>query len=261
MPFLPSEPPLSKPRQLPTLQTFEHDLKTFVDFGLFFFTLANSGVQLKCAPSARPTCHARAMRMGAAHVHARMGCMASDRSTRTVPPSRPLSPSAALCRPLPPPLRYVGPLTWTVLLSLVVGKVVGVSFLVLLAGKTRCAPRNPAIATVDVAMVGSMASIGLTVALFVSGQAFTDPQLQGEAKLGALLSGLMGPACVAVAKAPIWKRWHAVEVAPGRSRTRARASPPSRLPARPVRRAPPTPLHRRARGAGRRWRPRSPPTR
>ena len=42
-------------------------------------------------------------------------------------------------------------------------------------------------------MVGFIASMGLTVALFVAGEAFTDPELQGEAKMGALLSGLVGP--------------------------------------------------------------------
>ena len=47
-------------------------------------------------------------------------------------------------------------------------------------------------------MIASMASIGLTVALFVAGEAFPDPTLQAEAKLGALLSGLMG--CAAEAR-------------------------------------------------------------
>ena len=53
-----------------------------------------------------------------------------------------------------------------------------------------------------------MASIGLTVALFVSGEAFKDDRLQGEAKLGALLSGLMGAVCVGIAKLPFWQRNH-----------------------------------------------------
>ena len=41
---------------------------------------------------------------------------------------------------------------------------------------------------------------GLTVALFVAGEAFQHEKLQGEAKLGALLSGGMGFVCVAVSK-------------------------------------------------------------
>jgi len=61
-------------------------------------------------------------------------------------------------------------------------------------------------------MIGSMASIGLTVALFVSGEAFPErsgmKRLQGESKLGALLSGLMGFACVGIAKSPLWRISH-----------------------------------------------------
>jgi Na+/H+ antiporter NhaA len=38
-------------------------------------------------------------------------------------------------------------------------------------------------------VAGLVAGIGLTVALFVSGQAFVDPGIQGAAKMGALLSG------------------------------------------------------------------------
>jgi len=150
VPFLPSKPPKKKPNQLPTLQAFEHDLKKFVDFGMFFFTLANAGVQLK----------------------------------------------------------YVGALTWTVLIALIFGKIIGVSIFVLSMDKVKCAPLHKSIKSADVAMVGSMASIGLTVALFVSGEAFADPRLQGEAKLGALLSGLMGVFCLGLAKSPLWRISH-----------------------------------------------------
>lgn len=45
----------------------------------------------------------------------------------------------------------------------------------------------------DVVMVAFIASMGLTVALFVAGEAFTNPDLQGQAKMGALISGLVGP--------------------------------------------------------------------
>ena len=34
------------PTQLPTLQAFEHDLKLFVDCGMFFFLFANAGVTI-----------------------------------------------------------------------------------------------------------------------------------------------------------------------------------------------------------------------
>jgi len=50
-----------------------------------------------------------------------------------------------------------------------------------------------------------MASIGLTVALFVAGEAFKKtPALEGEAKFGALLSGLMGFVCVGVSRMRCW---------------------------------------------------------
>jgi len=155
VPFMPSHPPASKPKQMPTLHAFEHDLKVFVDMGMFAFTLANAGIRLQ----------------------------------------------------------YVGALTWIMLLSLIVGKILGITFLVLSTDRCKVAPLNAAIQKpADVLMVGSMASIGLTVALFVSGEAFKDERLQGEAKLGALLSGLMGAVCVLVAKLPCWQRKHQIFV-------------------------------------------------
>ena len=41
-------------------------------------------------------------------------------------------------------------------------------------------------------MAGYVASLGLTVALFVAGAAFTDETLLGQAKMGALFSGFVG---------------------------------------------------------------------
>jgi len=74
--------------------------------------------------------------------------------------------------------------------------------------KVKCAPLHTMIKTADVSMIGSMASIGLTVALFVSGEAFKDVRLRGESKLGALLSGVMGIVCMGVAKSPLWRISH-----------------------------------------------------
>jgi len=50
-----------------------------------------------------------------------------------------------------------------------------------------------------------MASVGLTVALFVAGEAFPNKRVQGEAKFGALLSGMMGIVCVVVGKLPCFR--------------------------------------------------------
>jgi len=149
VPAMPSRPPRDRPNQLPTLHAFEHALKGVVDFGLFFFTLANAGVDLRAGG---------------------------------------------------------GPLTLCILGALVLGKMVGIVCLVLLASRVGCAPLNAKITPADVAMVASTASVGLTVALFVAGEAFPDATLQGEAKLGALLSGLMGPLCLCVSKRPTLTR-------------------------------------------------------
>jgi len=91
-------------------------------------------------------------------------------------------------------------MTACILGALVIGKLLGITLLVLVASRVHCAPLNPKIRPTDVAMVASTASVGLTVALFVAGEAFPDPVLQGEAKLGALLSGLMGFVCIGASK-------------------------------------------------------------
>ena len=40
-------------------------------------------------------------------------------------------------------------------------------------------------------LAGLVAGLGLTVALFVAGEAYTHPSLQGAAKMGALFSALV----------------------------------------------------------------------
>jgi hypothetical protein len=50
----------------------------------------------------------------------------------------------------------------------------------------------------DIFMLAFIASMGLTVALFVAGEAFTATELEEQAKMGALLSGLVGPAAVLI---------------------------------------------------------------
>lgn len=82
----------------------------------------------------------------------------------------------------------MGPLTWIILASLVVGKTVGIAFCSGLGMKLGF----PLPAGMDfraLVTAGLVAGLGLTVALFVSAQAYTIPELQGEAKMGALFSG------------------------------------------------------------------------
>lgn len=119
------------PEHHSTLENFEHDLKIFVDFGLFFFAFANAGVAFS----------------------------------------------------------EINGLTWIVLTALIGGKMIGITSFSLIAA--RCGfPLPHGMTTRHVVLTSIVAGLGLTVALFVSGQAFTDPLLQGSAKMGAVFSVL-----------------------------------------------------------------------
>ena len=85
----------------------------------------------------------------------------------------------------------VGPMTWIVLTALVVGKTLGVSLFGLLATSLGFAlPQH--MSRLDLVVAGFIAALGLTVALFVASAAYLEPELQGQAKMGALLSGGVG---------------------------------------------------------------------
>ena len=115
------------------LHNFEHDLKLFVDLGLFFFAFANAGVEFA----------------------------------------------------------GVGPMTWIILGSLVVGKTVGITLFGLAAIRLGLAlPERMGLK--ELVMAAFIAALGLTVALFVAAAAFVDPGLLGQAKMGALFSGFVG---------------------------------------------------------------------
>ena len=158
----------------PALHQFEHDLKLFVDCGMFFFAFANAGVKLSTP----------------------------------------------------------GGLTISIIMALVVGKTLGIAGFAIVGdmmGKcwdallTSCTTRMPyeikhcgmtllpttantgvklpvGVTYSDVFMVAFIASMGLTVALFVAGEAFTNPELKDQAKMGALLSGLVGPSALVINK-------------------------------------------------------------
>ena len=123
------------------LHQFEHQLKRFVDFGLFWFAFTQAGVTL------------------------------AD----------------------------VGPMTWLVLGSLVLGKTAGIAGAGALAARLGF-PLPERMAWRDLWMAGYLAALGLTVALFVASAAFAEPVLLGQAKMGALLSGGVGVSAVAFAK-------------------------------------------------------------
>jgi Na+:H+ antiporter, NhaA family len=123
------------------LHMFEHQLKLFVDFGLFFFAFANAGVELA----------------------------------------------------------GIGAMSWIIFGALVIGKTVGITFFAMLG--TAIGFKLPAgMGFRDVVMAGFIGALGLTVALFVAGAAFTDADLQGQAKMGALFSGFVGIAAIMIGR-------------------------------------------------------------
>ncbi len=80
-----------------------------------------------------------------------------------------------------------GTATWLVLVALLAGKSVGVFTFGFIAEKLGF-PLPEGMRKNDLLMAGLIAGIGFTVALFVAGEAFTDPEIQGAAKMGAMLS-------------------------------------------------------------------------
>ena len=110
-----------------TLNTFEHEWKVVVDFGLLFFGLVNAGVQFTA----------------------------------------------------------IGPATWLVFLSLLIGKTAGI-FCFGHAARLSRFPLPEGMTSRDLLLVSMTAGIGLTVALFVAGAAFGDPANPGRGQDGRL---------------------------------------------------------------------------
>ncbi|MEL6759940.1 MAG: Na+/H+ antiporter NhaA [Myxococcota bacterium] len=94
----------------------------------------------------------------------------------------------------------VGPLTWLIFGALIIGKTAGITGMAWVAERLGFKlPRG--MCRSDLVMAGFIAALGLTVALFVASAAFTDLALQTEAKMGALLSGLVGIAALVLGRA------------------------------------------------------------
>jgi NhaA family Na+:H+ antiporter len=96
-------------------------------------------------------------------------------------------------------LAGVGSMTWLILGSLVIGKTVGITSLGWLGTKLGF-PLPDRMGFRELAMAGFVAALGLTVALFVAAEAFTDARLLGEAKMGALFSGFVGLLAIGVGR-------------------------------------------------------------
>ena len=85
------------------------------------------------------------------------------------------------------PFGEINGLSWILLASLIVGKAVGITGFSVLAVRLGF-PLPAGMNVRHLAVTSVVAGLGLTVALFVSGQAFTDLALQGAAKMGAVFS-------------------------------------------------------------------------
>jgi Na+:H+ antiporter, NhaA family len=82
------------------------------------------------------------------------------------------------------------PITYGVVLGLVVGKLVGVTLFAWLAVRLRIGVLPDGAAWSGVIGIAALAGIGFTVSIFVTGLAFDDPGLQDEAKIGILAGSI-----------------------------------------------------------------------
>lgn len=92
-------------------------------------------------------------------------------------------------------LSAIGNATWLVLAALAIGKTAGVYAMGRL-GQRLGYPLPAKVRKKELLLVGLIGGVGMTVALFVAGEAFTNPTIQGSAKMGALMSA--GCAFVAI---------------------------------------------------------------
>lgn len=88
--------------------------------------------------------------------------------------------------------------TWLVFSALLFGKTIGI-FLMGRIGMALGFPLPDKMDTRDLLVAGNVAGLGLTVALFVAGQAFTG-EVQGAAKMGALFSSGISVSAIILAK-------------------------------------------------------------
>ena len=93
----------------------------------------------------------------------------------------------------------VGTATWLVFCALLFGKTIGI-FAMGILGEKCGFPLPDGMRKKHLLVAGIIAGIGFTVALFVAGEAFTDPTVQGAAKMGAMLSIAVFPIAVAAAR-------------------------------------------------------------
>ena len=85
-------------------------------------------------------------------------------------------------------LEAMGPATWLVLAGLLLGKPIGIMFFGWLAASPMRLGLPAGLRMIDLFVIGCVAAIGFTVALFVASVAFEAGPVQDAAKMGALFS-------------------------------------------------------------------------
>jgi NhaA family Na+:H+ antiporter len=78
------------------------------------------------------------------------------------------------------------PITYGVVAGLVVGKLTGITLFTWLAARLRIGVLPVGVRWLDVVGIAALAGVGFTVSIFVTGLAFSDVDLQNEAKVGIL---------------------------------------------------------------------------
>jgi NhaA family Na+:H+ antiporter len=101
----------------------------------------------------------------------------------------------------------IGTETWLVFYSLLFGKILGIAGLGYVAAKWGF-PLPEGMSIRDLFVVSVIGGIGFTVALFIAGEAFVDPVLQDEARMGALLSILFAFVAIGIGRFLWTQRMH-----------------------------------------------------
>ncbi len=85
----------------------------------------------------------------------------------------------------------IGSLTWYVFFSLLIGKVVGITFFTWLGVKLKMAALPSQTTWTNMIGIGFLGGVGFTMALFIAGLAFDDPARLSQAKIGILLGSFL----------------------------------------------------------------------
>jgi Na+:H+ antiporter, NhaA family len=91
-----------------------------------------------------------------------------------------------------------GMITMNVAVALVLGKTAGIFLMAWLGSRVFGLPLPTGMSSVDLGLLAHISGVGLTVSLFVAELAFQDQHLRGAARLGALISVLVGPSALII---------------------------------------------------------------